>query len=536
MNADGQCVECASLYGDGCVKCDRTRCTEAKDGYVVMGVKAMECTDLFGDCNKCDMEGCTECESNLVAIGGYCRNCSILFGEYCTACSKNGCENCVEQPGISLVNGACVDCEQAYGKGCSKCSSETGCEDHMDGYFLTKRFSLPCEIFLEIPGNYYYLYEECISESVNPNTRRWIATRGDEEDQSTIVLDFNERNITVQCSDLTAECSRCRDDDGQAKCTKCNSGYLLVGWTCSPCSVQFPDGSCSECDSAGCTSCIEEGMNIANNGKCIKCRDGEQVFNTTTKTCVDCGTLFSRCSTCSEDKCLSCESDSFIYVEETGTCQTCSELYGIGCTECNSTHCIVCTDNDCCEDEQQQIIVMDGTAMCGTCSMLDENCVECTTEECTKCKDDSMFIEDGKCVKCSDRFDECGKCTADMCLSCTNPDSTKLILTYDGCYPNDTMEDVDEPSSPSPLSSSSSSSPSSSSSTSQPIIAPSSPASDGDGGSNAGMIAGIVIGCLVVVAIVGVAVYCIATNGAKHGKVSADIFEEDDNYVSMSVL
>jgi len=50
------------------------------------------------------------------------------------------------------------------------------------------------------------------------------------------------------------------------------------------------------------------------------------------------------------------------------------------------------------------------------------------------------------------------------------------------------------------------------------------------------MIAGIVIGCLVVVAIVGVAVYCIATNGAKHGKVSADIFEEDDNYVSMSVL
>jgi len=523
VNASGHCVECASQYGNGCLKCDRTRCTEAKDGYVVIGVKPMECTELFGDCNKCDVEGCTECESNLVEINGYCRSCSILYGENCTACSKNGCEECVEQPGISLVNGACVDCEQAYGNGCSRCSSETGCEEHMEGYFLSKRFSLPCSIFLELPGDYQGFYEECMNGSPN-SARRWAAARGEkeEEDQSTIVLDFNERSITIQCSNLTAMCSRCKDDDGQAKCTKCNDGYLLVGWTCSPCSEQFPDGSCSACNSAGCTSCIEEGMNVANNGKCIKCRDGEQVFDTTSNTCVDCGTLFSRCSTCNKDKCLSCEGESFIYDEETGACQTCSELYGSGCTECNNTHCIKCTDDDCCE-KGQQIVVMDGTATCGSCSMLDENCAECTTEDCTNCKDDSMFIEDGKCVKCSDRFDECDKCTADMCLGCTNPDSKKMILTYDGCYPNDTMEDGDNSSS-------------SSSSSFQPITVPSSLVSGGDGGSKAGMIAGIVVGCLVVAAIVGIAVYCVATNGAKHGKISADIFEEDDNYVSMSVL
>ena len=54
--------------------------------------------------------------------------------------------------------------------------------------------------------------------------------------------------------------------------------------------------------------------------------------------------------------------------------------------------------------------------------------------------------------------------------------------------------------------------------------------------SNAGMIAGIVVGCVVVVAIVAVTVYCLVTNGPKHGKVDPSFFEEDEDHFSMSVL
>jgi len=154
-----------------------------------------------------------------------------------------------------------------------------------------------------------------------------------------------------------------------------------------------------------------------------------------------------------------------------------------------------------------------------------------------------MFIKDGKCVACSEEFEGCGRCTADMCLECINTNPYEMILTYDGCYPNDTAV-IEEPSSPekpsssSPVPPSSSVSPSSTPVSSQPVVAPSSTPKDSDGGSKTGMIVGIVIGCVAAIAIVALAIYCIATNGRKHSKVDGVLFEdgEEANWVSMSVL
>jgi len=185
----------------------------------------------------------------------------------------------------------------------------------------------------------------------------------------------------------------------------------------------------------------------------------------------------------------------------------------------------------------EQIIALDAESMtCGTCALIDENCAECTSESCTKSKDDTMFIKNGRCVACSEEFEGCGRCTADMCLQCINTNQYEMILTFEGCYPNDTV-DAEEPSS-SEKPSSSSPLPSSSiaSASSQPIVAPSSTPKNNDGGSKTGMIVGIVIGCLAAVAIVAFAIYCLVTNGSKHGKVNSDIFENDPNWVSMSVL
>jgi len=84
----------------------------------------------------------------------------------------------------------------------------------------------------------------------------------------------------------------------------------------------------------------------------------------------------------------------------------------------------------------------------------------------------------------------------------------------------------------------SSSSSSSSSATSPPpsLVSSSKVSGNNDGDSNGGMIAGIVVGCVAAAAIIGAVVFFFATSGKKYGKVDESLFEEDPNFISMSVL
>jgi len=524
------------------MECDRTKCTVAKDGWIIMGVKTVKCSNLFGDCSECSPSGCSKCNDDLVPIYGFCRKCSDIFEDSCNECDESGCTSCAADSGKELVNGACVDCAQAYGAGCTQCDNTTGCSEASYGYFVMKKFSFSC----------FVLPEEIQSLCFETAITRDLAIRNDEEIPTTsepsdsIIFTMFEREVSVPCSNMTDSCELCVDDDGQAKCTQCKSGYLLVGWTCKPCSAQFPEGHCSECSSSGCTKCEDESMEISMNGQCIRCKDEEELFDTTTKTCVECGTMFSRCSKCTKDMCTGCEGagdQSMILDAETGACQTCSEVHGSGCTTCNDDKCETCTSDLCCKDGKK--IVVDPKskkAECGYCSVFDVNCSECSSTTCTKCSGEDMFIDPdtGKCVSCSERFVDCGRCTADVCTACIDTDPTKYILTNEGCAQFET--DV-EPSSSLPQSQSvvpssthGSSSANTTTSSSQPIVKPSSAGTEEDGGSKAGMIVGIVVGCLVVAAIIGVAVYFFVTKGAKHGKIDSDIYEDDPNFVSMSVL
>jgi len=54
--------------------------------------------------------------------------------------------------------------------------------------------------------------------------------------------------------------------------------------------------------------------------------------------------------------------------------------------------------------------------------------------------------------------------------------------------------------------------------------------------SNAGMIAGIVIAVVVAAVLVCICIFCVATAGKKHGKIDSQFYEEDAEFVSMSVL
>jgi len=385
-----------------------------------------------------------------------------------------------------------------------------------------KRFSVSCSV---LPESFQ---EMCENEL---ESRQHMANREETRSVSdSISFIYKDETFSVKCSDMTANCSLCTDSDGQARCTECQRGYHLVGWTCMSCSDQFPGGNCAECNSNGCTACSDEDMNVAADGRCVKCLEEEQVFDTTSKTCVACSTMFSRCSKCNADMCTDCEDQLYIHDETTGACQTCNELHGSGCTSCNKSHCTDCVDNGCCQ-EGEKIITVPGTTHpdCGICSDFDENCIDCSATVCTKCKD-GMFADKGKgiCVPCSEEFADCGQCNADQCTQCIDSNTTKWILTPNGCIPDDTVV---------PLSSSRSSQPVAPSSSSlHPLVVDSS--SKKEDSSNTGMIVGIVVGCLLIVGIVSFTVYCFATRGAKHGKINPEFLDEDEdsNYVSMSVL
>jgi len=213
-------------------------------------------------------------------------------------------------------------------------------------------------------------------------------------------------------------------------------------------------------------------------------------------------------------------------IAEGNSCVTkaskCASL-GEGCLDCSGDVCTDCAADTCCEDGKQIIINGVGQPECLTCGvMFDINCANCTSTECLSCTS-GMGLEDGECKSCFELFDGCATCDSHECYSCSNPE---YIHTANGCY-------YEEPE-PEPQSSVHSGSSGSHSEQSKPLPTPSK--SSGGGGGKGGMIAGIIIGVIVVVAIVAVAIYCVVTAGAKHGKIDPSIYEQDTEFESMSVL
>ena len=60
--------------------------------------------------------------------------------------------------------------------------------------------------------------------------------------------------------------------------------------------------------------------------------------------------------------------------------------------------------------------------------------------------------------------------------------------------------------------------------------------SEEEDSTNVGMSVGIVVGAVALVAIVGVAAYCVLSTSGKRGKIDPSIYEEDVEFHSMSVL
>ena len=77
------------------------------------------------------------------------------------------------------------------------------------------------------------------------------------------------------------------------------------------------------------------------------------------------------------------------FFEENSICKPCREIVNPLCRKCN--------DRSACNTCDSGYYPIDRS--CLDCKQKDENCLECTSEKCTKCKS-NMFISRGKCTSC----------------------------------------------------------------------------------------------------------------------------------------
>jgi len=153
VDVNGKCSTCKSAFGEGCLKCSQTKCTEVADGYKICGAVVVQgdcpttCAALFPGCTQCDSDSaptkCKTCSEGTVLSGGFCKfkmptcqnkaekplyvngefvcqNCTV-FDDNCApgACTYQ-CTACTSGYGIT-TDGKCVGCAEAF-TGCGLCS------------------------------------------------------------------------------------------------------------------------------------------------------------------------------------------------------------------------------------------------------------------------------------------------------------------------------------------------------------------------------------------------------------------------------
>jgi len=258
-----------------------------------------------------------------------------------------------------------------------------------------------------------------------------------------------------------------------ASCVACDSSDPSKCATCEDSLYPNGDGACV-CSAEHCTACGTEA------GVCDDCVTGSYRDTEDENKCKQCN---SECATCENgDSCLTCARGYYNAGDETG----------VSCVACAIAHCDVCTS---------------------------ESCTKCvsgyTGDACDKCAD-GYFNDTGECKKC---FLNCATCSgADKCDTCREGYTGDVCDACASGYHEvgeACVKDV-------------------ASSTSETIEPPMS--SEAPTGLGAGAVAGVVISVLVVAGVVVVAVYCAVTGGSKRGKIDPDMYEEDTEFVTMSVL
>ena len=277
-SSTGTCtaVSCNSGYTANGTKCEKVSCSGRTPEAMTQGDGSIKCSCTATSCGtgaKCakhpaynsktkqnNYSVCV-CQSGYYDDGESCSSCD----DGCSTCSGPGaCTVCKE--GYSLSGGRCVPCPP----NCATCDANGSCSQCSSGYLENNGACLKCEADVNLSGNncvrYCNLAASGYSDTVGDvqNVCLWASCyTGNVWGTTKVYFAYsaNSNRYVLDhyycCPENCAECS----DWGQ--CTTCNDGYTLQDGACVAGCDQYDvgNGTCTECDSSGCTDAECNGTN-----------------------------------------------------------------------------------------------------------------------------------------------------------------------------------------------------------------------------------------------------------------------------------
>ncbi|KAL7720566.1 Tyrosine kinase [Entamoeba marina] len=383
LNETNQC----ELISDPIISFDNNKTMKCNDGYYSNTNQCIKCLDV--NCITCNSLQCLTCNTNYTLTNGNCQQKESNNGE--EIMSNYGVIDCND--GYYSNNSQCIDCSLTYNN-CELCNIN-GC--------------LSCSNGVIINNGSCSLNTNCL------NIDDSICLSCDDKGSW-----FNG-NECIECGD---NCKNCIN----GYCIKCNDGYVLQSEnncikntipsncitlsyyeTCQRCSDGYylNNNLCYECSNE-CTTCH-------NLTYCFSCNDGYMLNSN--NECVDMSELNSNCKTAIPGSSGGCAICNDGYYRDQTSCYSCIT----NCTKCNNGEsCLICESNYFLLNDASKCISYDDLT----------NCETPTQSGCTKCIDDTYYLNNQYCISCSDTTENCNTCNNNgECLTCQDD----YVLIDDNC-------------------------------------------------------------------------------------------------------
>ncbi|CAK55961.1 unnamed protein product (macronuclear) [Paramecium tetraurelia] len=458
QNCLKQCPKFTYLDNDTCQNCNLqcltcfgptfSECYSCIDGFYLNDHSCQQTCDNYYDQ---DDKACVDnCGSKFI-IRDY-KQCVLQCSLGQFVCEQE-CLTKI-QDGFYLDNGKCFLCDPK----CTKCTSSNSCSECSINFYLEQ------DSCVNYCSN-QYLYMDPISRSCvtkcplglyhqESYNRRFclfdcIVKLDDQCVQSCPTGFYNENSFCRQCP---FECTECQSI---TFCSKCKAGLFLEDNWCYPiCNLKKTDRknlicveACNpdlfEFENQCVENCPSDPIQFHYKSKCIQSCPASTFQQD--QQCIDCHIQCSACFGPNNDECYSCTQG--YYLDNNQICtQTCPYLYDSlnqKCVfQCKSDQYL--EQNQCVQkcnhflyDKQCVDICPSQTYQQNTeCFNCSNNCLECNSFGCIKCKVGS-YLNDGICdslclIMYNDIKHECVEL-------CTNQEYQYLDHCYSQC-PNDTYE------------------------------------------------------------------------------------------------
>ncbi|CAD8156620.1 unnamed protein product [Paramecium pentaurelia] len=345
ISFDGyECVNCKYKCSEGCDNCVYGQCLECKNNYGWYLNQQNQCESKCGDLIISNQENCDENSQN-------CESCNFICDDNCDQCQFGICQSCIT--GYKLFLNKCINiCGDSIQTNNEDCENDDIIP--FDGCYLCQ-FQCQSECQQCINGECISCYE---SSGWYLENKKCETKCGDGIiaglEECDVNLKFDNGDISSnKCFNCRLSCvQNCLNCD-IGVCKQCKNGYFLNDLNeCENICGNLTTEDFEVCDDDnlngfdGCFQCqydCQPECQVCINGECIKCEDGFQFDNDTSKCKSICGdmkiTQYEECDDGNDvpyDGCYNCKYSCTENCDNCikGVCYTCLQGFVLEFPKC----------------------------------------------------------------------------------------------------------------------------------------------------------------------------------------------------------